>query len=139
MGSGKVLIRRGKETQTVEIAAPKAKDQVRRLGVHVSGMVIGRSTMTGYDPSVMWVQFLDDASVAEQAQFREGYQVLSIDGVTVKSHEDILAALKGRDGDDVEVIVRHPRFTLISGRYIYFVRTLDVRDVFVVDEKGKQK
>jgi membrane-associated protease RseP (regulator of RpoE activity) len=102
-------------------------------------MVIGRSTMTGYDPSVMWVQFLDDASVAEQAQFREGYQVLSIDGVTVKSHEDILAALKGRDGEDVEVIVRQPRFTLISGRYDYFVRALEVRDVFVVDEKGKGK
>lgn len=135
----KVLIRRGKETQTVEIAAPKAKDQVKRLGVHVSGMVIGRSTITGFDPSVMWVQFLDDASVAEQAQFREGYQVLSIDGVTVKSHEDILAALKGRVGDDVEVIVRHPRFTLISGRYDYFVRTLDVRDVFVVDESGRRK
>ena len=105
----------------------------------MSGMVIGRSTSRGYDPSVMWVQFLDDASVAEQAQCREGYQVLSIDGVTVKSLEDILAALKGRDGDDVEVIVRHPRFTLISGRYDYFVRTLDVRDVFIVDEKGKQK
>ena len=135
----KALIRRGKETQTVEIAAPKAKDQVKRLGVHVSGMVIGRSTITGFDPSVMWVQFLDDASVAEQAQFREGYQVLSIDGVTVKSHEDILAALKGRDGEDVEVIVRHPRFTLISGRYDFFVRTLDVRDVFVVDESGRRK
>lgn len=77
--------------------------------------------------------------MAEQAQFREGYQVLSIDGVTVKSHEEILAALNGRDGDDVEVIVRHPRFTLISGRYDYFVRTLEVRDVFVVDEKGKGK
>lgn len=105
--------------------------------VHVSGMVIGRSTITGYDPTVMWIQFLDDASVAEQAQFREGYQILSIDGVTVKSHEDILAALKDREGADVEVIVRNPRFTMISGRFDYFVRTLEVRDVFVVNENGK--
>jgi membrane-associated protease RseP (regulator of RpoE activity) len=110
---------------------------VKRLGVHVSGMVIGRSTITGYDPTVMWIQFLDDASVAEQAQFREGYQILSIDGVTVKSHEDILAALKDREGADVEVIVRNPRFTMISGRFDYFVRTLEVRDVFVVNENGK--
>ena len=135
-GPVQVQIRRGKETKTVELAALTRRDPVKRLGVHVSGMVIGRSTVTGYDPTVMWVQFLDDASVAEQAQFREGYQVLSIDGVTVKSPEDILAALKGREGDDVEVIVRHPRFTLISGRYDYFVRTLEVRDVFVINESG---
>ncbi len=134
-----VQIRRGTETKTVELAALTRRDPVKRLGVHVSGMVIGRSTITGADPNVMWVQFLDDASVAEQAQFREGYQVLSIDGVTVKSHEDILAALKGREGSDVEVIVRQPRFTLISGRYDYYVRTLEVRDIFVVDENGRKE
>ena len=136
-GPVKVQIRRGKEIKTVELAVLTRRDPVKRLGVHVSGMVIGRSTITGYDPTVMWIQFLDDASVAEQAQFREGYQILSIDGVTVKSHEDILAALKDRDGADVEVIVRNPRFTMISGRFDYFVRTLEVRDVFVVNENGK--
>ena len=136
-GPVQVQIRRGKEIKTVELAAITKRDQVKRLGVHVSGMVIGRSTITGYDPTVMWIQFLDDASVAEQAQFREGYQVLSIDGVTVKSPEEILAALKDREGNDVEVIVRNPRFTMISGRYDYFVRTLEVRDVFVVNENGK--
>ena len=136
-GPVKVQIRRGKEIKSVELAVLTRRDPVKRLGVHVSGMVIGRSTITGYDPTVMWIQFLDDASVAEQAQFREGYQILSIDGVTVKSHEDILAALKDRDGADVEVIVRNPRFTMISGRFDYFVRTLEVRDVFVVNENGK--
>ena len=136
-GPVQVQIRRGKEIKTVELAVLTRRDPVKRLGVHVSGMVIGRSTITGYDPTVMWIQFLDDASVAEQAQFREGYQILSIDGVTVKSHEDILAALKDREGADVEVIVRNPRFTMISGRFDYFVRTLEVRDVFVVNENGK--
>ena len=136
-GPVQVQIRRGKEIKSVELAVLTRRDPVKRLGVHVSGMVIGRSTITGYDPTVMWIQFLDDASVAEQAQFREGYQILSIDGVTVKSHEDILAALKDREGADVEVIVRNPRFTMISGRFDYFVRTLEVRDVFVVNENGK--
>ncbi len=107
--------------------------------VNMSGMLISQSTVTGYDPTVMWVQFLDSASLAQQAEFREGYQVLSIDGVTVKSHEAILAALKGREGSDVEVIVRNPRFTMISGRYDYFARTLNVQDIFVVDETGKVK
>ena len=103
----------------------------------MSGMVIGRSTISGYDPIVMWVQFLDDASIAEQAQFRKGYQVLSINGVTVKSHDEILAALKYRKGSDVEVIERNPLFTKISGRFDYFVRTLELQDVFVVFENGK--
>jgi serine protease Do len=137
-GPVQVQVRRGKESKTVELAALTRRDPVKRLGVHVSGMVIGRSTVTGYDPTVMWVQFLDDASLAEQAQFREGYQVLSIDGVTLKSHEDVMAALKGRDGEDVEVIVRQPKFNLISGRYDYFVRSLEVRDIFVIDENGRQ-
>ena len=136
-GPVQVQIRRGKEIKSVELAVLTRRDPVKRLGVHVSGMVIGRSTITGYDPTVMWIQFLDDASVAEQAQFREGYQILSIDGVTVKSHDDILAARKDREGADVEVIVRNPRFTMISGRFDYFVRTLEVRDVFVVNENGK--
>ena len=138
-GPVKINIRRGKETKTVELAALKDRDLVKRLGVHVSGMVIGRSTVTGDDPTVMWVQFLDRASLAQQAEFRTGYQVLSIDGVTVKSHEDILAALNGREGSDVEVIVRDPPLTIRGGSYDYFARTLNVQDVFVVDETGKVK
>jgi membrane-associated protease RseP (regulator of RpoE activity) len=102
-------------------------------------MVIGRSTVPGYDPKVMWIQFLDDASIAEQAQFREGGQVLSIDGVSVESHEDLLAALSPRQGQEVEVIFRYPRFNMISGRYDYMSRTLPVEDVFVVNQLGKQK
>jgi len=135
----RVGILRNAKTEFVDLPVLKDRDHVHRLGVHVSGMVIGRSTITGYDPNVMWVQFLDDASVAEQAQFRDGDQVLSINGVTVKSHDDVFNALSSRVGTEVEIIVRHPRFSLISGRYDYFARTLEVRDLFVVNEKGKVK
>jgi serine protease Do len=135
----RVGILRNAKKEFVNLPVLKDRDHVHRLGVHVSGMVIGRSTITGYDPNVMWVQFLDDASVAEQAQFRDGDQVLSINGVTVKSHDDVFNALSSRVGTEVEIIVRHPRFSLISGRYDYFARTLEVRDLFVVNEKGKVK
>ena len=133
-----VRVQRGDIVLSVELVVPKTKDQVKRLGVHVSGMIIGRSTVMGYDPTVMWVQFVGGASIAEQAQFSNSDQILSIDGAPLKSHEDILAALKAREGSSVEVIIRRPKFTLISGRYDYFLRTLDVQDVFVIDERGKQ-
>ena len=135
----RVRIKRGSTVELIDLPVPHRRDRVTRLGVHVSGMVIGRSTVPGYDPKVMWIQFLDDASIAEQAQFREGGQVLSIDGVSVESHEDLLAALSPRQGQEVEVIFRYPRFNMISGRYDYMSRTLPVEDVFVVNQLGKQK
>lgn len=131
------ILREGKP-QSVELPAPKARDRVQRSGVHVSGMVVGASTVTQFDPHVMIVHHVDDASVAEQSQFREGFQVLTIGGAPVRSLEDMLAALKPHEGQDVEVIVRNPRFSLITGRYDYFARTLEVRNVFVV-EGGETK
>ncbi len=134
-----VQIQRGSAIVSVDLPPPLQRDRVTRLGVHVSGMVIGRSTIPGYDPKVMWIQFLDEASIADQAQFREGGQVLSIDGISVESHEDVLLALAARQGQEVEIIFRYPRFSMISGRYDHFARMLTVEDVFVVTENGKRE
>jgi len=65
--------------------------------VHVSGMVIGRSIVPAYDPTAMLVQFVAGASTAEQAQFGNADQILSVDGTAVKSHDDVVAAFKGRE------------------------------------------
>lgn len=134
-----VRILRDGRPETINLPAPRARDRVTRAGIHVSGMVIGGSTVTNFDPTVMMIHHVDEASVAEQSQFREGYQVLTIGGKTVHSQADILAALKPHDGKDVEIIVRNPRFSIISGRYDYFARTLDVRDVFAIDDGGARK
>jgi C-terminal processing protease CtpA/Prc len=132
-------VRRGEGIEEIELAVPAYLDEVKRAGVHVSGMVVGRSTMTGYDASVMWVQFVDDASTAEQSQINEGDQVVSINGANVRSLREVLTAFKEVEGREVEVIIRRPRFSIISGRFEHFVRNLEVKNVFEVDENGVRR
>lgn len=134
-----VKVRRGEGIEEVSLEVPTTLDEVKRAGVHASGMVVGRSTMTGYDASVMWIQFVDEASTAEQSQINEGDQLVSVNGVNVRSLREVLMAFKDVEGREVEVIIRRPRFTLISGRFEYLVRSLEVKDVFEVNENGKVK
>ena len=47
----------------------------------------------------------------------------------MKKHEEVLAAFKSADSKEVELIIRRPKFSLISGRFDYLVRKLDVMDV----------
>ncbi len=131
-------LRRGEGTEDIQLNVPAPLDEVKRTGVHVSGMVVGRSTITGYDPSVMWVHFVDEASTAEQSQIVEGDQLVSVNGTSVRNLSEVLAAFKATEGREVEIIVRRPRYTLISGRFEHFVRSLDVRDVFEINENGKR-
>ena len=132
-------VRRAEAIEEIQLNVPSSLDDVKRAGVHVSGMVVGRSTMTGYDPSVMWVQFVDDASTAEQSQINESDQIVSINGVNVRSLGEVHAAFKGVEGREVEVIVRRPRFSLISGRFEHFVRSLEVQNVFEIDQNGVKR
>ena len=122
------ILRDGKK-ETVDLQLPEERDVVRRQGVYVSGMVISRSTQTEYDPSIMWVQFVDDASIADQSMINEGDQVVTVNGQTVKNHNDVLNAFKNASGKEIELIIRRPKFTLISGRYDYLIRKIDVEDV----------
>lgn len=134
-----VKVRRGEGIETIQLNVPSRLDEVKRAGVHASGMVVGRSTVTGYDPSVMWVQFIDDASTAEQSQISEGDQIVSVNGVNVQNLNEVLAAFKKVEGREVEVIIRRPRFTLISGRFEYLIRSLEVNDVYEIDNNGSKK
>jgi hypothetical protein len=52
-----------------------------------------------------------------------------VNGKAVKNHEDVLNAFKNASGKEIELIIRRPKFTLISGRYDYLARKLDVEDV----------
>jgi C-terminal processing protease CtpA/Prc len=122
------ILRDGKK-ETVDLTLPEERDVVRRKGVYVSGMVVSRSTQTEYDPSIMWVQFVDDASIADQSMINEGDQLVTVNGKAVKNHEDVLNAFKNASGKEIELIIRRPKFTLISGRYDYLVRKIDVEDV----------
>ena len=128
------VVRDGKE-QEVALAVPQNRDDVKRLGVHFSGMTIGKSTLTGFDPTVMFIHFIDDASIAEQAQFREGDRIISIDGMETTSHDDVLKALKGKEGKDLEFIFKRPRSN--SGvTFDHMARKVEIGPIKILDEKG---
>ena len=101
-------------------------------------MTIGATTITGNDKNQMFIQFIDDASEAEQSQFLEGDIVTSIDGMETKSHQDVLAALDGKLDKRVEIIFKRER-SKSSNRYDYMVRSLDVTSMAVIDENGMRE
>jgi len=139
-GADKVTftISRNGKTLDVPVNVPEGRDQVKRLGVFVSGMTIGSTTITGNDKNQMFIQFIDDASEAEQSQFLEGDIVTSIDGMETKSHQDVLAALDGKLDKRVEIIFKRER-SKSSNRYDYMVRSLDVTSMAIIDENGMRE
>ena len=130
-----LTISRSGKTMDVSLNVPEGRDQVKRLGVFVSGMTIGSTTITGNDKTQMFIQFIDDASEAEQSQFLEGDIVTSIDGMETKSHQDVLAALNGKLDKRVEIIFKRER-SKSANRYDYMVRSLDVTSISIIDENG---
>jgi serine protease Do len=134
-----IVIKRNGQEQDIKVDVPKIKNEAKRLGVQVSGMTLGVSTLTDVSQKEIWVQYLEDASIAQQSLLREGDIILSIDGVSTKSHEDVLKALDGKDKMQVEVVIKRSRQAIGSTRYDFLVRKLRVENVFVVNENGIQK
>ena len=130
-----LIVSRNGKTVDVQEKVPNDRDRVVRLGVFVSGMTIGSTTITGNDKSNMFVHFIDDASEAEQSQFQEADIITSIDGLETKSHEDVLRALDGKLNKRVEIIVKREK-PKISGQYDFLARSLDVTTVSIVDTLG---
>ena len=101
-------------------------------------MLIGSSTLLLAPQTDMYVQMINRASMAEQAQIREGDIILAIDGKPTKSLEDLMAALAGRDNKEVEVMIKRERYQA-RYRYDYYVRKLDIDTLLIVDETGPRK
>ena len=133
-----ITIRRDGKQLDVTVELPKERDHVRRLGVHVSGMTISKTTIPGDDPTIMFIHFVEPASIADQAQFYTADRVSSVDGVETKSHADVLRALQGKADKDVEFIIKRQR-SQSSAIFDYFVRNLRVTDTIVIDESGVKR
>jgi serine protease Do len=131
------IVERSGQKQEIAVEVPQEKDLMKRRGVHVSGMIIGPAVAPEAKPNKMYIHFIDDASLAEQAQLHPGDQVTSIDGILTDRYETVLNALKERRGQAAEFVVRRLRHPVQgSGSYDYLVRQLEVKDVFEVTESG---
>jgi S1-C subfamily serine protease len=133
-----VQIKRGAQELSVTLAIPNNKDKVSRKGIYVAGMLIGVSTIALAPQNDMYVQMVNRASMAEQAQIREGDVILAIDGKPTRSHEDLMSALMGRENKEVEVMIKRER-SQARYRYDYYVRKLDIDNLVVIDETGVRK
>jgi serine protease Do len=129
------IVRNG-QVREIPVDVPGEKDAMKRRGVLVSGMTIGQAAAPESPPGKMYVHFVDDASIADQAQFNPGDEVTSIDGIVTNSYETVLKTLTERNGKEAELVVRRERSPQGSGYYDYLVRKLEVKNVFEVTESG---
>ncbi len=132
------IIERNKQELEIAVDVPAEKDTMKRRGVQVSGMTVGQGVRPESTPGEMFIHFIDDASIADRAQFNPGDQVTSIDGIAADSYEAVLKALKERNGKEAEFIVKRERSPQGSGRHDYLVRQLLVKNVFEVTERAPE-
>ena len=128
------LLRTGKE-QSVSVSVPKEKKQLIQRGVFVSGLLLSAPTNASSDKPIITVQYVERASFGEEASVRIDDVIHSIDGALVSSHDDILKALSGKAGKDVDFIVRReiPRE---RNNYNFFVRRVEIDKAYLVTERG---
>jgi S1-C subfamily serine protease len=127
----KMTIERGssvKRELTFDLTVPKVRDNKKPVGIQVSGMVIGPSLLLRADPNVMYVHFVNDASIAEQSRFIEKDQIHAIDGVPVNNFEDLERLLRANAGDEVEVIVKRLR-DKSELEYGFVARRLEIQEI----------
>lgn len=108
----KMTVERGssvKRELTFDLTVPQARDNRKAIGIQVSGMVVGPSLLLRADPNVMYVHYVNDASIAEQSRFIEKDQIHAIDGIPVKNFEDLERLLRANAGDEVEFVVKRLR------------------------------
>ena len=104
-----ITVERGsaiKRELTFELTIPKKFDNRQPNGVIVSGMVIGPSLQHRANPSTMYVHYINDASIAEQSRFAERDQIHAIDGIEVKSLDDLENILRLNNGEEVEFVLK---------------------------------
>jgi serine protease Do len=131
-----VTVERGatvKRQLTFELKIPKAFDNRQPHGVAVSGMVIGPSLLHRANPNVMYVHYINEASIAEQSRFSEKDQIHAIDGIEVKSLSELENILRLNDGEEVEFILKRLR-DKSEFEYGFVARKMMVKNVKKIPE-----
>jgi serine protease Do len=126
----KITIERGitKRELTFVLDVPKERDNRQPRGIQVSGMLIGPSLLIHADPNVMYVHYINDASIAEQSRFSEKDQIQAIDGVPVRSFDDLERLIRANAGDEVEFVVKRLK-DKSELEYGFVARKLEIRDI----------
>lgn len=131
------LVRAGQE-HTVTVAVPKELKKLTQKGVYVSGLLLSAPPYSSSENSIINVQYVERASLGEEASVRNDDIIHAIDGLIITSYEDVLKALNGKNGKDVDFIVRReiPRE---RNNYNFLVRRVEIDQAVLVTENGPSK
>lgn len=127
----KITVERGasvKRELTFNLPIPQARDNRQPNGIQVSGMVIGPSLLRRADPNVMYVHYVNDASIAEQSRFIEQDQIYAIDGIRVKNLEDLERLIRANAGQEVEFVVKRLK-DKSELEYGFVMRKLEIQKI----------
>lgn len=120
--------------QTIQIT--KNKNHVQLQGMFFSGMLAGVATAKEAPKDLVIIHSIDPGSLAQQSQFQDGDQIVAVGGKTISSFNDFHNYLIESNKKKIEIIIRRPNFNMISGRYEYFARIIDVSGLKEINEMG---
>jgi len=128
------IARAGKE-QNVTVSVPKERKLLVQRGIFVSGLLLSYPSNAPSDKPVINVQYVERASFGEEASVRIDDVIHSIGGNLINSHEDVIRALKDKEGKDVDFIVRReiPRE---RNNYNFLVRRVEIDKPIRITENG---
>lgn len=129
-------IMRGEKPLEVIIPVSDQKHKIHREGVSVSGMIISHSTIEDDDQSEFHVVQTDQASLAIKAEVFKYDVIVSIDGIKLTDQAQLLDMLKKRSGKSAEFVIKRRRDSVTTQRYEYVVRTVELENVFALNDSG---
>ena len=130
-----VTVSRGGEERQVSLDVPEDRERLVQRGIFVSGLLLSQPTRNDVPAKTVTVQAVERASLGEEASIRLDDVIQSIDGIAIKSSEDVAAVLNGKSGKFVDFIVRRE----VPGErdnYNFLVRRVEIDKVAVVTENG---
>ena len=130
-----ITVLRNEQKITYPLGLPMSVDRFQQVGVHFSGVLISEVKDPQTDRVVLKVDYIDAASLGQQAQVRIGDIVLSINGDTVQTARDLLNALKKGGSEEIEMVLRRDVSSERSRRQ-FVVRRLEVEQPMLIPEAG---
>jgi serine protease Do len=130
-----VRVRRDQEILEFTLPVPETLDRVERQGVVFSGLLIGPPVERERGRDQMLIHQVQTASEGEQASVFEGDVVLAVNGIRTNSRDDLLRALEGMEGKEVELAIRRTRRTSDFFQYEYLIRTVEVDRILPIDHR----
>lgn len=127
----RVSVRRGDETQEVDLPVPAARLRATPRGFAVSGMLVGTGAAYGMSDRLLVVHNVEDASAADDAELRNMDEIVAMAGKAVSSLRALRTLLEARRDQVVEVIVR--RHTSRNEPYMRVLR-LEVGELELVGD-----